>query len=127
MGQERYKLQLSTDPCVNLIVRGLSIGAKGMKPLFVAFLSTAAICAFVSATPVVAQETITGAPKGEAPITAEPAITPSYGPGYGDGPLDEIVDAIAGSSANTTQPDPGRHVTPDPDASQGEHEYRGVP
>jgi len=98
-----------------------------MKPSFAIFLSMATICAFVSATPVVAQETITGAPKGEAPITAEPAITPSYGPGYGDGPLDEIVDAITGSSVDTTQPDAGRHVTPDPDGSQGEYEYRGVP
>jgi hypothetical protein len=49
-----------------------------MKNLFVAFLSTAAICAFVSATPVAAQETITGAPAGQAPITAEPPGNPGY-------------------------------------------------
>lgn len=38
-------------------------------------LSTAAVCAFVAATPTVAQETVTGAPKGAAPVTVE-----GYGP-----------------------------------------------
>jgi hypothetical protein len=96
-----------------------------MKPLFALFLSTVAICAFVSATPVVAQETITGAPRGEAPITAEPPITLSPGPGIGyayNGPLsaaERIFDGIASSSADTAQPGAGRHVTAD--------EYRGVP
>jgi hypothetical protein len=99
-----------------------------MKPLFALFLSTAAICAFLSATPVVAQETTTGAPKGQAPITAEPPITPSYGPGaVSDSALDEIVAAIQGSSADTTQPNTGRDVTPDPEGSQERYEYRGVP
>jgi hypothetical protein len=99
-----------------------------MKRLFALFLSTAAICAFVSAAPVVAQETTTGAPKGETPITTEGPITPSYRPGASyDGALDEIVAAIKGSWAETTKPDAGRHVTPDPDNSQGEYEYRGVP
>ena len=94
-----------------------------MKRLFAVFLSTAAICASISATPVVAQETTTGAPRGEAPITAEPPITPSYGPGAGsDRALDEIVAATKGSWADTE-----RNVTPDPDNSQGPYEYRGVP
>jgi hypothetical protein len=59
-----------------------------MKRLFVILLSTAAICAFASATPAVAQETIMG-PEGPAPITAEPPHTPSHGPGNGhdDGPF----------------------------------------
>jgi hypothetical protein len=43
-----------------------------MKRLFLTLLSTAAVCAVLSATPVAAQETITGAPPGEAPVTAEP-------------------------------------------------------
>jgi hypothetical protein len=84
-----------------------------MKPLFAVFLSTVAICAFVSATPVVAQETITSGPKGEAPITAAPPNTPTHDP------LDEIIDAITSGWADTTQPDAGSHVTVD--------EYRGVP
>jgi len=47
-----------------------------MKRLFLTLLSTAAVCAFLSATPIAAQETITGAPPGEAPITAEPPANP---------------------------------------------------
>ena len=46
-----------------------------MKRLFLTLLSTAAVCAVLSATPVAAQETITGAPPGEAPVTAEPPTT----------------------------------------------------
>ena len=101
-----------------------------MKPIFAILLSMAAICAFISATPVVAQETTTGAPRGEAPITAEPPITPSHGPGYADGPLaglDEIVGAIKGDWADTTQPDTGRPVKTDPEGSEEPYEYRGVP
>jgi hypothetical protein len=124
MAYKRCKLQLSTGALVNLIVRGLSIGTKSMKRLFALFLSTAAICAFVSATPAVAQETTTGAPKGETPSTAESPNTPSPG---SDSALDEIVAAIKGNWAETTQPDAGRHMNPDPDNSQGEYEYRGVP
>ena len=96
-----------------------------MKRLFAVFLSTAAICAFVSATAVVAQETITGAPQGEEPITAAP---PSYEPGgASDSALDEIGAAIKGGWADTTQPDTGRNVTSDPEGSQRVFEYRGVP
>jgi hypothetical protein len=54
----------------------VNIGVKIMKHFTLAFLSTAAICAFLSATPVAAQETITGAPQGQAPITAEPPGNP---------------------------------------------------
>ena len=84
-----------------------------MKQLFAAFLSTAAICAFTSATPALAQETITGAPKGAAPIPAEPPNTPSHGPGNGhdDGPfgavgaiLAEPFDATTSNPADTTPP-----------------------
>jgi hypothetical protein len=39
------------------------------------FLSTAALCAFVASTPAFAQATVTGAPKGTAPVTIE-----GYGP-----------------------------------------------
>lgn len=104
-----------------------------MKPLFTLFLSTASICAFVSATPVVAQETTTGAPKGEAPITAEPPNTPSHGPGIGysyNGPLgtaEGIFDGIASDWADATKSEVGRRATPDPEGSQAEYEYRGVP
>lgn len=48
-----------------------------MKRLALTFLSTAAVCAVLSATPAAAQDTVTGAPAGEAPVTVE---------GYGSGP-----------------------------------------
>lgn len=61
-----------------------------MKPLFPAFLSTAALCAFIVATPALAQETVTGAPAGTAPVTVQGYTYqgygwPGYGPGYGYG------------------------------------------
>ena len=36
-----------------------------MKHLVLTFLSTAAVCAVLSATPAAAQDTITGAPAGD--------------------------------------------------------------
>jgi hypothetical protein len=42
-----------------------------MKRLFLTFLSTAAVCTVLSATPVAAQETVTGAPVGTAQVTVE--------------------------------------------------------
>jgi hypothetical protein len=38
-----------------------------MKRLVLTFLSAAAVCAVLSATPAAAQDTVTGAPVGEAP------------------------------------------------------------
>ena len=42
-----------------------------MKRLVLTFLSTAAVCAVLSAKPVAAQDTVTGAPAGTAPVTVE--------------------------------------------------------
>jgi hypothetical protein len=42
-----------------------------MKRLVLTFLSMAAVCAVVSATPAAAQDTLTGAPRGTAPVTVE--------------------------------------------------------
>jgi hypothetical protein len=42
-----------------------------MKRLVLTFLSVAAVCAIISATPAAAQDTVTGAPKGTAPVTVE--------------------------------------------------------
>jgi hypothetical protein len=42
-----------------------------MKRLFLTFLSMAAVCAVVSATSAAAQDTVTGAPAGTAPVTVE--------------------------------------------------------
>jgi hypothetical protein len=87
-----------------------------MKQLFAVFLSTAAICVFVSATPVVAQETMTGAPKRQAPNT------PSHGPGNGydydpfgaaGAILAEPFDATTSNPARTTPPKAGCRVIRD--------------
>src|SRR5580704_6535573 len=48
-------IDTNPDPRANLIVCGLRIGAKRLKQLFAIVLSTAAICAFASATPAAAQ------------------------------------------------------------------------
>jgi hypothetical protein len=83
-----------------------------MKRLSVILLSTAAICAFASATPAVAQETIMD-PEGPAPIAAEPPHTPSHGPGnrHDDDPFAALgailaapFDATASNPADTTRP-----------------------
>ena len=82
-----------------------------MKRLSVISLSTAAICAFASATPAVAQEPFRGSLEGTAPMTAEPPHTPRHAPGSGhyDGPF-AALGAIFGahattvSSADPTQP-----------------------
>ena len=50
-----------------------------MKRLVLTFLSMAAVCAVVSATPAAAQDTVTGAPRGTAPVTVE-----GYGNSSGD-------------------------------------------
>ena len=42
-----------------------------MKRLVLTFLSTTAVCAVLSAAPAAAQDTVTGAPAGEAPVTVE--------------------------------------------------------
>src|SRR5271155_3712550 len=101
-----------------------------MKSLFSTFLTTAAVCAFISATPVAAQESITGAPRGEASVNAEPP-----GPGYNNngGPLAFVgailgapfeitgsaANATTGSSAGVTQPDSQCHLIRDFYGSQG--------
>ena len=83
-----------------------------MKQLFAIVLSTAAICAFASATPAVAQETIMD-PEGPAPIIAEPPHSPRHGPanGHDDGPfaalganLAALFKAPTSNLADTTQP-----------------------
>jgi hypothetical protein len=82
-----------------------------MKRLSVISLSTAAICAFASATPAVAQEFFRGSLEGTAPMTAAPPNTPSHrlGNGHNDGPFAALgaifaARAIAVSSADPTQP-----------------------
>jgi hypothetical protein len=60
-----------------------------MNGLPATLLSTAVFCAFVYSIPVAAHETVTGAPKGQAPITADPPSATASGLvwGYNNGPL----------------------------------------
>jgi hypothetical protein len=60
-----------------------------MKRLVLTFLSTAAVCAALSAAPAAAQDTVTGAPAGQAPVTVE---------GYGNS------SAFTGASASNSGP-----------------------
>jgi hypothetical protein len=46
-----------------------------MKSFLIAALSATAVCGFAAATPALAQDTVTGAPRGTAPVTVE-----GYGP-----------------------------------------------
>jgi hypothetical protein len=61
-----------------------------MKRLVLTFLSTAAVCAALSAAPAAAQDTVTGAPAGTAPVTVD---------GYGSGP----TGAPAGTAPVTVE------------------------
>ena len=103
-----------------------------MKRLFSTVLSTAAVCAFLSTTPVAAQETITGAPVVTAPITAVPS---GAGSNNNSGPLGVVgailgapfevigttANATAGGPAGATQSDARCRVTRDFYGSQGRY------
>jgi hypothetical protein len=108
------------------IVLGSALETIKMKRLIFTFLSTAAVCAAVSATPAAAQETITGAPAGTAPITAEPPYGPSYSPGffgYGFAPVGaaEAVGAAIDSPDFAMQGHARCHVTQDFYGSHGRY------
>jgi hypothetical protein len=95
------------------VVRRARLDLRTMKKLSVVLLSTAAICAFASATPAAAQETITVVPKGTAPITAEPPNTSSHGPGSGHdyGPFPGL-GAILAAPFDTTTSNPADTTPP---------------
>jgi hypothetical protein len=83
-----------------------------MKRLALTFLSTAAVCAVLSATPAAAQDTVTGAPAGTTPVTVEgygsgatgapegaaPVTVEGYGNPFGH------IGAPAASNADPTNP-----------------------
>jgi hypothetical protein len=73
MAQEREVNILTR---TNLIVCGLHIGAKRMKQLFTIVLSTAAICAFASATPAAAQ--VAADTQDQTPYTQQSDRTQAY-------------------------------------------------
>jgi hypothetical protein len=83
-----------------------------MKRFVLAFLSMATVCAVVSASPAVAQETVTGAPRGTAPVTVEGYGNPS---GYAD------RSASSSGTADALQTPDRCHVTRDFDNSEGRY------
>ena len=83
-----------------------------MKRLVLTFLSTAAVCAGLSATPVAAQETVTGAPTGTAPVTVE---------GYGNSSGYTGPSVLNSGPAFVFQPAERCHVTRDFYGFQGRY------
>jgi hypothetical protein len=82
-----------------------------MKRLVLTFLSTAAVCAVVSAIPAAAQDTVTGAPRGTAPVTVE-----GYGNSSGSTAptAPAIGSALSVPASATAAPERERcHVTRD--------------
>ena len=68
-----------------------------MKRLVLTFLSMAAVCAVVSAIPAAAQDTVTGAPRGTAPVTVE-----GYGNSSGSmGPSAPAIGSALSGLAST--------------------------
>jgi hypothetical protein len=93
-----------------------------MKRLVLTFLSTAAVCAVVSAIPAAAQDTVTGAPRGTAPVTVEgygnssgstAPTAPAIGPAL-SGLASAIGSALSVPASATAAPERERcHVTRD--------------
>jgi hypothetical protein len=68
-----------------------------MKRLVLTFLSMAAVCAVVSATPAAAQDTVAGVPRGTAPVTVE-----GYGNSSGSrGPSSPAIGSALSGLAST--------------------------
>jgi hypothetical protein len=111
-----------------------------MKHLVLTFLSMALVCAVVSTTPAAAQDTVTGAPRGTAPMTVEgygnsPRHTGPSAPALGSalrGLTSAIGAALSGpaSAIGATESDPAPAIV-DPERGNGTHDidggYRGVP
>jgi len=83
-----------------------------MKRLVLTFLSAAAVCAVLSATPAAAQDTVTGAPVGEAPVTVE---------GYGNSAGYTGSSASNGGRMYAIQPTERCHVDRDFYGFQGRY------
>jgi hypothetical protein len=89
---------INPDPRANLIVCGLRIGDKRMKQLFAIVLSTAAICAFASATPAAAQDT-----QDQTPSVQQSDRTQAYSASSVD-PANDGCHVIDGSRAESGHP-----------------------
>jgi hypothetical protein len=88
-----------------------------MKRLVLTFMSMVAVCAVISATPAAAQDTVTGAPRGTAPVTVE---------GYGNssestGPSTPAIGPALSSPASAIATPQRCHVTRDFEGSEGRY------
>ena len=81
-----------------------------MKRLVLTFLSTAAVCAVLSTTPATAQDTVTGAPPGKAPVTVE---------GYGSSSGYTGTSASNSGPVYAIQPAERCHVATSVDSREG--------
>jgi hypothetical protein len=75
-----------------------------MKRLVLTFLSRAAVCAVVSAAPAAAQDTVTGAPAGTAPVTVEGYGNSSGPTGAPGGTAPVTVEGYGNTSGHTGAP-----------------------
>jgi hypothetical protein len=88
-----------------------------MKRLVLTFVSMAAVGAVVSAAPVAAQDTVTGAPRGTAPVTVEGYENSSQHTGASA----PASDAAKGGSAYGIVVPDRCHVTRDREGSEGRY------
>src|ERR1700729_1159224 len=98
MAQEREVNILTR---VTLIVFGLHIGDKRMKQLFAIVLSTAAICAFASATPAAAQ--VASDTQDQTPSVQQSDRTQAYTASSAD-PANDGCHVVEGSRAESGHP-----------------------
>jgi hypothetical protein len=106
-----------------------------MKRLVLTLLSMAAVCAVISATPAAAQDTVTGAPRGTAPVTVEgygTSIAPQTLPGLIARAFAVGLPALFNTPARPL-PQSARlraalpPQSPDPERGNSQGDYRGIP
>jgi hypothetical protein len=98
-----------------------------MKRLVLTFLSTAAVCAVLSASPVAAQDTVTGAPAGTAPVTVEGYGNSSGPAGAPAGTAPATVEGYGNPFGHTGAPttsniDPAHAIEP-PERCHDYHDF----
>jgi hypothetical protein len=106
-----------------------------MKRSVLTLLSMAAVCAVVSATPAAAQDTVTGAPRGTAPVTVEgygTSIAPQTLPGLIARAFAVGLPALFDTPARPLPQSARLRATlppqsPDPERGNSQGDYRGIP
>jgi hypothetical protein len=94
-----------------------------MKCLVLTFLSTAAVCAVLSGSPVAAQDTVTGAPAGTAPVTVDGYGNYSESTGQRAGPAPIVVEGYRNPPGHTGAPATNSDRTQAIDPPERCHDY----